>query len=258
VTGADTRQALESALEPFNPALGVVARQALRCMGRDVTHESAGRSTLVMAPHPDDETLGAGATIMRKVDAGTPVQVVVISDGATWPPWKEAADNIATRYSELRASCRMLGLPDDAVTHLDFPETKLDTVEDALVDAVSDVVKSHGPDEVYVTSEADPHADHAALARATLRALHGTGVRVLAYPIWQWERPRSWKRTVAAASPAETVRTDGYLERKRTALAVFRSQMAATAGGAKNEGITPGFLSHFLTPREMFFPLPPR
>jgi LmbE family N-acetylglucosaminyl deacetylase len=252
------RRRVEAALVPVKLPISARIGDGMSRRGTDMTEVSARRSAVVLAPHPDDETFGCGATIMRKVDAGTPVQVVVISDGATWPPWKEAADNIATRYSELRASCRMLGLPDDAVTHLDFPETKLDTVEDALVDAVRDVVQGHAPDEVFVTSEADPHADHAALARAARRALAGTGVRMLAYPIWQWERPRSWKRTVAAASPAQTVRTDGYLERKRAALAVFRSQLAATAGGAKNEGITPGFLSHFLTPREMFFPLPPR
>jgi LmbE family N-acetylglucosaminyl deacetylase len=107
-----------------------------------------------------------------------------------------------------------------------------------------------------VTSEADPHSDHAALARATRRALSGSAVRVLAYPIWQWERPRSWGRTQAAASPAETVSTAGYIERKRTAVEVFESQMSAAAGGEKTEGLTPGFLRHFLGAREMFFPVP--
>ena len=129
----------------------------------------------MLAPHPDDETLGCGATVMRKVDAGTAVQVIVITDGATWPPDRAPADNIATRDAELRASCRILGLPDDAVTHLSFPETHLDIAGDALVDAVADAVRTHRPDDVMVTSEADPHSDHTALGLAARRALAGTG-----------------------------------------------------------------------------------
>jgi hypothetical protein len=79
---------------------------------------------------------------------------------------------------------------------------------------------------------------------------------LLAYPIWQWTRPRSWTRTLTAASAAETVRTHGYLERKRRAIAVFHSQMSAAAGGDQQEGLTPGFLRHFAGEREIFFPVP--
>jgi LmbE family N-acetylglucosaminyl deacetylase len=250
------RRRLERALVPLKLPVAAWLGDAISRRGADVTASTARRSCLVLAPHPDDETLGCGATIMRKLETETAVQVVVISDGATWPPWREPADNIAIRDAELRASCRILGLPDDAVTHLDFPETRLDTVGDALVDAVADAVRAHAPDEVFVTSEADPHSDHAALGRAAGRALHGSPARLLAYPIWQWERPRSWRRTVTAASAAETVSTDGYLERKTTAIAVFHSQMSAAMGGEQTEGLTESFLRHFLARREMFFPVP--
>ncbi len=250
------RRRVETALVPLKLPIAGRMGDGLSRRGTDVTAAAARRSCLVLAPHPDDETLGCGATIMRKLDAGTAVTVIVISDGATWPPDHPPADNIATRDAELRASCAILGLPEADLVHLDFPETRLDTVGDALVDAVADAITTHAPDDVLVTSEADPHADHAALAGATKRAVAGRRVRLLAYPIWQWTRPRSWNRTLAAASPAETVSTDGYLERKTEAVAVFHSQMSAAAGGEQKEGLTPGFLSHFLGPREMFFPVP--
>lgn len=226
--------------------------------GADVTDDAVVRPCVVLAPHPDDETLGCAATVMRKLDAGTEVRIVVISDGATWPPDRAPADNIAARDAELRRACRVLGLPDAALTHLSFPETKLDTVTDALVDTVADILRASRPDELYVTSEADPHADHAALGRAARRAAAGTGVRLLAYPIWQWERPRSWRRTLAASSQPETVLTTGYVERKQQAIAVYHSQMSAAAGGEQAEGLTPGFLGHFVGEREIFFPVPVR
>lgn len=255
------RRRLENALIPVKLPLAARMGDALSRRATDVTTDATHRSCLVLAPHPDDETLGCGATLMRKIDAGTPVHVVVFADGAAWPPDRDGAENIATRDAELRTACQILALPNDALTHLSFPETHLDTVGGDLVDAVADAVRTHRPDDVLVTSVADPHSDHVALAAAAGRALAGsgragTGPRLLAYPIWQWTRPRSWKRTVAAASTPESVRTDGYLERKQTAIAVFHSQMSAAAGGEQQEGLTPGFLDHFVGPREIFFPVP--
>jgi LmbE family N-acetylglucosaminyl deacetylase len=256
VTMSAPRRLVEAALVPVKLPMAARMGDALSRRAPDVTDTSATRSCLVLAPHPDDETLGCGATVMRRIDAGSAVHVVVITDGATWPPHHPAEQNIAVRHAELLAACAVLGLGEDALTRLMFPETELDAAGEPLVDAVADAVRSHRPDDVLVTSEADPHADHAALGRAARRAVAGTGVRLLVYPIWQWTRPRSWQRTLAAASPAETVSTDGYRERKVRAMAVFHSQMSAAAGGDQKEGLTPGFLSHFAGAREMFFPVP--
>jgi LmbE family N-acetylglucosaminyl deacetylase len=266
MTMSPLRRRVENALVPVKLPIAARMGDSLSRESTDVTADATHRSCLVLAPHPDDETLGCGATLMRKIDAGTPVHVVVFADGAAWPPDRPGAENIATRDAELRTACAILGLPDDSLTHLSFPETHLDTVGTDLVDAVADAVRTHRPDEVLVTSVADPHSDHVALAAAAGHALArtgsagsgsaGTGPRLLAYPIWQWTRPRSWKRTLAASSAPESVRTDGYLDRKQTAIAVFHSQMSAAAGGEQQEGLTPGFLDHFVGPREIFFPVP--
>ena len=199
----------EALAKPLKMPISLVVGESVIRTGADATATAAHRSCVVLAPHPDDETLGCGVTIMRKVDAGTDVRVVVITDGATYPPHKSAADNIATRDAELRASCAVLGLDDDAVTHLAFPETQLHVAGDDLVDAVADVVRASRPDDVLVTSEFDPHSDHAALGAATLRALAGTDVRVCVYPVWQWERPRSWMRTRQGAARPERISTAG-------------------------------------------------
>ena len=56
-------------------------RGALKLATRDVTAEVAATSCLVLAPHPDDETLGCGATIARKTSAGAQVWVGFASLG---------------------------------------------------------------------------------------------------------------------------------------------------------------------------------
>jgi len=248
----------EKVIKPIKRPTSALVGTSMGRSGSDCTNATARRSCLVLAPHPDDETLGCGVTIMRKVEAGTPVQVVVVTDGSTYPPHKTAAQNIATRDAELRAACSVLGLDDRSIVHLSFPETQLHLAGDALVDAVSDLVKSACPDDVLVTSEADPHSDHAALGEATRRALAGTGVRLCVYPIWQWERPRSWIRTLQGSSRPERIGTAGYLERKQQAVAAYVSQLSAAAGGELigDYGLTPGFIAHFMGSHEIFFPIP--
>src|SRR5688500_7275309 len=79
---------------------------------RDVSDTVAARSALVIAPHPDDETLGCGATILRKVAAGTKVTVLVVTDGRhshrspSLPPERLAA----LREVEMAEAVARLGL----------------------------------------------------------------------------------------------------------------------------------------------------
>jgi LmbE family N-acetylglucosaminyl deacetylase len=248
----------ERLLKPIKFPVSTLVGVRMGRSGVDATSATARRSCLVLAPHPDDETLGCGVTIMRRLDAGTAVRVAVVSDGSTYPPHKTAAQNIADRDAELRAACKVLGLDDDAVTHLSFPETKLHLAGDALVDAVADLVRANPPDDVLVTSEADPHSDHAALGVATRRALAGSTARLCVYPIWQWERPQSWFRTLQASSRPERIRTAGYRERKQRAISVYRSQLTTAAGGELTGGLglTPKFIRRFVGADEVFFPVP--
>ncbi len=232
--------------------LKMLVRSALYGIGTDVTTETSRRPCLVLAPHPDDETLGAGVTIMRKVDAGTPVHVVIATDGSK-SPVGDPVEVTALRSSELRVACGVLGLTESDVTRLPFVDAELAGNEDALAAAVAEVVAAHQPAEVLVTGEDDPHQDHASLGTATRRALAGTGVRMLSYPIWQFDRPAALARHLRRGARPELVRIDGYRGRKRRAMGAYGSQMAAHNDDP--EGLRPNFLPNFEGRYEMFFPV---
>ncbi|MGD0378729.1 MAG: PIG-L deacetylase family protein [Acidimicrobiales bacterium] len=248
------RAFVEDALEPLNPALRTMVRGALFRTGSDVTEAAARRPCLVLAPHPDDETLGVGATIMRKVDAGTPVHLVVATDGSK-SPVGDPVEVAALRTGELRAACGVLGLSDGDVTRLPFVDAELARSDGTLVAAIAEVVAAWRPAEVLVTGEDDPHEDHAVLGAATRRALAGTGVRMLTYPIWQFDRPVRLLRYLRRGGRPELVRTEGYRARKREAMLCYPSQMAARNDDP--EGLRPNFLPNFEGPYEMFFPVDP-
>jgi LmbE family N-acetylglucosaminyl deacetylase len=187
---------------------------------------------------------------MRKVDAGTPVHLVVATDGSK-SPVGDPVEVTALRSAELRAACEVLGLAESDVTRLPFVDAELAGNEDALATAVAEVVAAWKPVEVLVTGEDDPHEDHAVLGVATRRALAGSGVRLLTYPIWQFDRPGLLARHLRRGRRPELVRTDGYRARKREAVAAYPSQMAAHDDDP--EGLKPSFLPNFDGPYEMFF-----
>ena len=238
-----------------NPPLVHLLDSAIGHVARDVTTSSPYRSCVVLSPHPDDETLGCAVTIMRKLAAGTPVHVVLATDGGLSPQGGSPIENSALRLSEFRDACQVLGLADHQTHMMHFSDGSLHLAGEDLVDRVSDLVKKIEPEEVITTSPADPHGDHAALGAAVLMAVSGTATRIVTFPVWQEALPWHWWRAELAYRRPEAVRTGEFLERKREALVAYKSQFPAFT----KEGVVGGrsldspFLRQFLGSHEMFF-----
>ena len=239
--------------------LSGLLRLIFRWSSRDMTARTAERSCLVLAPHPDDEVFGCAATIMRKRDAGTPVTVAVFTDGRHSGGNLDHGTLVALRKAESLAACRIMGIEDGAVVHYEFEDGCLNKAGTALENAIADLVASCSPDEVFVTSSSDAHDDHAALGAAARNVLSGTGTRLVVYPIWQWNFPRSWPGTLAATGRPEKVSTGGgYLRRKREAVHTYRSQLSVKVGGDMEiDGLGPEFVGDFLRTEEIFLPVAP-
>src|SRR5690606_22622940 len=124
----------------------------------------AERSCIVLAPHPDDETLGCGATIARKRAAGTSVAVVFATDGRHSHPGRIRPAELARRRREegLRA-CRELGVPEGCVFFLGFEDGTLAEHAAEAAHAISRLTGRFNPDELLVSTALDRHPDHVAL-----------------------------------------------------------------------------------------------
>lgn len=250
---AVAKRVAHGVLAPTKRPIAMALRTVLETVAADTTESR--KSCLVLAPHPDDETLGCGATIMHRLAAGVAVHVVVVSDGAGSPPGRERDHNRRVRSRELHSACGVLGLDPEAVVQWKFADGSLASAGDDLVEAIIEAVGACGPAEVLVTSAHDPHGDHAALGRAARKALAGTSTRLLTYPIWQWDRPGHLIRTARDAGRPESVDTDGVLARKARAVAVYASQLAAPEATGQDDGLTPAFIGQFLRTKELFFPV---
>jgi LmbE family N-acetylglucosaminyl deacetylase len=186
-------------------------------------------TSLILAPHADDESLGCGGLIAGLCDRGRPPLIVAVTDGAGSHPNSAAfppARLKQVRADELRAACAILGLAADRISFLDFPDTRAPSdgpVFDRAVAAIAALVRQHRVSTIFATWRHDPHCDHdatAAIARAAARA---TGARVKFYPVWGWLLPRHQALTMAPVAGAR-VDITAYVERKRRAIEAHASQ----------------------------------
>lgn len=142
-----------------------------------------GNRLVVVAPHPDDETLMAGGLVHDAVRAGRRVLVVAVSDGegshpgsARWPVPELRAVRAAERHSAL---AELAGASDVAVVRLGLPDGGItaDAVRPRLVELMART------DTIVVPWRYDGHPDHEAVAEAALAL---ADARILQAPVWGW------------------------------------------------------------------------
>lgn len=142
--------------------------------------ESA-RTALVIAPHADDEVLGAGGTISRLSQGGVSVHVAIVTS-AQAPTFDPALQDQIEK--EALAAHRLLGVSE---THFcGFPAAQLDRVAHAEVNAgLGQLVEAVQPDTLFVPFVGDLHLDHQLIFLSALVAARPRNAaapkRVLAY-----------------------------------------------------------------------------
>jgi LmbE family N-acetylglucosaminyl deacetylase len=115
---------------------------------------------LVVAVHPDDETLGCGGTLLRHKASGDELHWLIVTEAGTDHPAH------AKRSSQIPAVGRSYGF---AGTHqLRLPTTRLDTLPVSdLIENIAGVFKAVRPDIVYLPFCNDVHSDHRVVFNAT-------------------------------------------------------------------------------------------
>ena len=142
---------------------------------------------LVLAPHPDDETIGCGGTLALAATFRAEVSVIVATDGAaTVVPGVAASEVAARRRRETGDACAALGLA--SPTFLDWADGCLAEEHASLSQQIAEQVAGAAWDAIFVPWPFDGHPDHRALARATAAGLRAAeaadSVRIWMYEVW--------------------------------------------------------------------------
>lgn len=134
---------------------------------RGSAKEGLKMRALVIAPHPDDEVIGVGGTIAKKVKAGEEVYVCVVTKGQM-PLFEEKQVEIVRR--ECREADKLLGVKQ--TLFLDFPAVMLETVPRfELNKSLYEIIQKIKPDEVYIPHRGDMQKDHQIVVDAAMVAV---------------------------------------------------------------------------------------
>lgn len=148
------------------PALERVWALTLRAMRPLLARDNPARAwtpggrVVVVAPHPDDETLGAGGVSALHVQNGDPVTIVLITDGrGSRAGGLSPAEMVRRRKAEVTAAAGALGVND--LVYLGLAEDDWSS-QDARR-ALAPILEA--AEVIYAPSCVDFHPDHLAVAR---------------------------------------------------------------------------------------------
>lgn len=142
-------------------------------------------NVLVIAPHPDDETIGCGGTLCLHEQRGDRVGVVFLTSGELGLKKLPLNKARAVREKEARAAAKILGLA--KVEFLRQPDWMLGEHLKTAARALRTMLLAEQPQLIYVPHENEWHPDHRAalpVLRQALKSWRGASPEVRAYEVW--------------------------------------------------------------------------
>lgn len=142
--------------------------------------------TIVVSPHPDDESLSSGGLIARQRSRGYAVTVIAVTDGERAYPDDPPTELAATRRDEQRRALGRLGVGPDDLHRLGLPDG---SVADHA-DDVRDAVLEHLVDGALLIAPwtHDVHPDHEAVGRAAAAAADARQCTLRSSLFWTWHK----------------------------------------------------------------------
>jgi LmbE family N-acetylglucosaminyl deacetylase len=140
--------------------------------------------TLVVSPHPDDETLATGGLIASLISKGVDVVVAAVTDGEG--AYAEYSDLAGVRRKEQRGALERLGLSAHQIVRLGIPDRYVAGHEPELIELLLPLVDQET--HIIAPWPQDFHPDHEACGRAAQEVAVRTGAKLSFYFFWTWHR----------------------------------------------------------------------
>lgn len=218
--------------------------------------------TVVVAPHPDDESLGCGGAIALLSRFGISACVLFVSDGTLSHPNSQKYPAPALRdlrEAEAGKALRRLGAADNAAAFLRLPDGSVPCQgSPGFAEAAARCrafLKDVQPQTILLPWRRDPHPDHRAVSQILQAALadHTGSPRLLEYPVWAWERAAPEDIPQAHEVTAFRLDIGDAAAAKRQAVAAHESQVTHLIDDDPHGfWLSPEVLAHFDRPWEVY------
>ena len=181
---------------------------------------------LVIAPHPDDDVLGCGGSIVNHRKNGDVVSVVYITSGESGDATVSKTDLAQTREQEAIQGQKILDVTD--TTFLHQPDGGV-IINPEILRKMTELIRAKKPNLVYLPHQKDAHKDHRTTYEIGMEAIYRAGAHafqeysgvpftvdtILAYEVWT---------PLTAFSYVENI--SDSIEQKIKALSQHKSQLA--------------------------------
>lgn len=142
-----------------------------------------GKTVWILSPHPDDDAIGCGGTIIKHIQMGHCVRIVYLCSGDKGIKSEHADKAIKIRKKEAQNAALIMGVSPNNLYFFDIPDETLKNNLDVAVVKLKDLFNTYQPDIVYLPSFLDRHNDHLATNDIIKKcALKNT--LISAYEIW--------------------------------------------------------------------------
>lgn len=184
--------------------------------------------TLVIAPHPDDELLGPGGTLLRKAAEGFEIGLLFITSADKLLGWSTA--DCENRQNAINTVRKGLNVDASNYFNLNLPATQLDTLPlGEVIQGIHKVLNQFMPQELLIPHESDIHTDH----KITFLAV-ASAAKVFRSPyikrILSYETISETDHTLSQRNefhPNLFVNISSYLERKIELINAYQSEIGA-------------------------------
>lgn len=178
---------------------------------------------LVVSPHPDDETLGAGGLILKHKNIGDKVYWLNITDVDTEHGWdnefvlkrKKQIEDIKNYYSF------------DECFNLAFPPAELDEIKrGTIISAISSVISKIEPDWIVLPNSEDAHTDHKVVFESCMAC-----TKSFRYPFikkiltMEIISETDFSKTGEPFAPNYFVNITSFIDKKIEALSIYDTEM---------------------------------
>jgi N-acetylglucosamine malate deacetylase 1 len=181
---------------------------------------------LVVAVHPDDETLGCGGTLLKHKSKGDEIHWMIATDIRNSDDFNESV--VEERDGEIRKVEKLYGF--DSVTVLGLSTTNVDQYSmNDLINKISSVINRIKPDIIYLPFKDDVHSDHKYIFDTAYSC-----TKSFRYPfikkVYMMEVLSETEFSVSTKEnsfiPNVFVDISNYMDRKIEAMSVYKSEMS--------------------------------
>ena len=181
-------------------------------------------SILLVAPHPDDETLAAGGFIAAQRLRGVDIVVAAVTDGEN--AYTNTPGLGTLRQQEQQDALNRLGVRSDQILRFHLPDSNVSSREAELVE----LLLPHASNDTHILAPwiGDFHPDHIACGLAAEEVERRTGAFLTSYFFWTWHRGDA--DVLAGLNLVRFDLTPALVTAKLEALQCHRSQLTHESG----------------------------